>query len=145
MSVIQQSFPRDRQRYPGAVGCLMWWGLFSACIAGYLLFFFGMSLYKAELGPSQICTGAASPLCVVQNTVLPIVIFGLLFVSQLYMIFLVESRKSRSSLGRTYGMLVVSMIFLPVFGTVIGLYLIVRMARDPWVQAFYAPATDEKS
>ncbi|MGH2519163.1 MAG: hypothetical protein ACRDF8_05115 [Chloroflexota bacterium] len=142
--MIQQSFPRDRQRYPGAVGCLMWWGLFSACIGGYLLFFFGMSLYKGELGPSQICTSATSALCVVQNTVLPIVIFGVLFISQLYMIFLVESRKSRSSLGQTYGMLVVSMIFLPVFGTVIGLYLIVRMARDPWVQAFYTPATDEK-
>jgi len=29
------------------------------------------------------------------------------------------------------------MLFLPVFGTVVGLYLLVRMARDPQVQAYY--------
>ncbi len=54
------------------------------------------------------------------------------------MIYLVESPKRRGSLGRTYGMLVISMLFLPVFGTVIGIYLLVRMARDPQVQTFYS-------
>ncbi|HLY65804.1 MAG TPA: hypothetical protein VKU60_09745, partial [Chloroflexota bacterium] len=84
-SALQRSYPRDRARYPTAVGCLMWWGLFAASLAGYLVFFFIMSLYKEELGPSQLCAGGKSGLCVPENTILPIVIFAILFVSQLYM------------------------------------------------------------
>ena len=137
MSVVQRSFARDRQRYPSAVGCLMWWGLFAASFAGYMLFFFGMSAYKAELGPGQVCD------CVDINTVAPIVLFGILFVSQLYMIYLVESRKKKSSLGQSFGMLVISMLFLPIFGTVVGIYLLARMARDPQVHAFYSPESNE--
>ena len=142
-SLLQRSYARDRQRYPGAIGCLMWCGLFCASLAGYLVFFFIMSLYKEELGPSQLCAGGASGLCVPQNTLLPIVAFAILFVSQLYMIYLVETPKRRYSLSRTYGMLVVSMVFLPLFGTVIGLYLLLRMARDPMIQRYYTPETAE--
>ncbi|MDE3077444.1 MAG: hypothetical protein KGJ86_18655 [Chloroflexota bacterium] len=133
MSAIQQAYARDRQRYPGAVGCLMWWGLFAACFAGYMTFFFIMSGYKKELGPGQLCE------CIDENTIIPLVAFAILFLSQLYMIYLVESRKRRSSLAQTYGLLVISMLFLPVFGTVVGLYLLIRMARDPQVQAYYSP------
>ncbi|GEM_PF-3534340 len=139
MSVIQRAYPRDRQRYPSAIGCLMWWGLFGASLAGYLLFFFAMSWYKEELGPSQICAINSSPLCVPVNTILPMIIFGVLFLSQLYMIYLVEARKRSSSLGQTFGMLAISMLLLPVFGTIIGIYLLARMARDPTVRAYYTP------
>src|SRR5579862_1576555 len=137
MSVLQRSYARDQQRYPGAVGCLMWWGLFSASLAGYLVFFFIMSWYKEELGPSQLCAGSGSSLCVPQNTILPIVIFAILFVSQLYMVYLVEAPGRRNRLGQTYGMLAISMIFLPVFGTLIGLYLVIRLSRDAQSQRFY--------
>lgn len=142
MSMLQRSYARDRQRYPTAVGCLMWWGLFTAALAGYLVFFFIMSLYKEELGPSQLCAGK-SGLCVPQNTILPIVVFAILFLSQLYMIYLVEAPKRRYSLTRTYGMLVVSMVFLPVFGTVVGLYLLIRLARDPAAQRYYMAESGE--
>ncbi len=138
-SVLRRSYARDRQRYPAAVGCLMWWGLFAASLAGYLVFFWIMSLYKEELGPGQLCAGGAGSWCVPQNTILPIVAFAILFVSQLYMIYLVEAPRRRNRLGQTYGMLVLSMIFLPIFGTVIGLYLLVRLARDPQAQRYYAP------
>jgi hypothetical protein len=138
MSVLQRSYARDQQRYPGAVGCLMWWGLFAASLGGYLVFFFIMSLYKEELGPSQLCAGEGSSLCVPQNTILPIVIFAVLFVSQLYMIYLVEAPRRRNRLSQTYGMLAISMIFLPIFGTLVGLYLIIRLSRDAQVQRFYA-------
>jgi hypothetical protein len=141
-SVFQRSYARDRERYPMAVGCLMWWGLFAASLAGYLVFFFIMSLYKEELGPSQLCAGQ-SGLCVPQNTILPIVAFAILFVSQLYLIYLVEAPKRRYSLSRTYGMLVVSMVFLPLFGTVIGLYLVIRLARDPRAQRYYVPESSQ--
>jgi hypothetical protein len=143
MSVLQRPYARDRQRYPAAVGCLMWWGLFTASLAGYLLFFFIMSLFKEELGPGQLCVTAESSLCVPQNTVVPIIAFAILFISQMYMIYLVEARKRRNSLTQTYGMLAVSMVFLPLFGTVIGLYLLLRLARDPLVQRYYAPETSE--
>jgi len=142
MSVLQRSYARDRARYPTAVGCLMWWGLFAASLAGYLVFFFIMSLYKEELGPSQLCAGV-SGYCVPQNTILPIVAFAILFVSQLYMIYLVEVPKRRNRLGQTYGMLVISMIFLPIFGTVVGLYLLLRLARDPQAQRYYSPEAEE--
>lgn len=138
MSVLQRSYARDQQRYPGAVGCLMWWGLFSASLAGYLVFFFIMSLYKEELGPSQLCAGSGSSLCVPENTILPIVIFAILFVSQLYMVYMVEAPKRRNRLSQTYGMLAISMIFLPVFGTLIGLYLLIRLSHDPQAQRFYS-------
>ena len=138
-SVLQRSYARDRQRYPTAVGCLMWWGLFAASLAGYLVFFFIMSLYKEELGPSQLCASANSSLCVPQNTILPVIAFAVLFVSQLYLIYLVEAPKRRNSLSQTYGMLVVSMVFLPLFGTIIGLYLLIRLARDPQSQRYYTP------
>ena len=137
MSVLQRTYARDHQRYPGAVGCLMWWGLFSASLAGYLVFFFIMSLYKEELGPSQLCAEAGSGLCVPQNTILPIVVFAILFVSQLYMVYLVEAPQRRKRLSQTYGMLAISMIFLPLFGTVIGLYLIIRLSHDAQSQRFY--------
>jgi hypothetical protein len=138
MSVLQRSYARDQQRYPGAVGCLLWWGLFAASLAGYLVFFFIMSLYKEELGPSQLCASENSSLCIPQNTILPIVIFATLFISQLYMVYLVEAPKRRNRLGQTYGMLAISMIFLPVFGTIVGLYLIIRLSRDAQSQRFYA-------
>lgn len=139
-SIMQRSYARDRVRYPQAIGCLMWWGLFAASMSGYLVFFFIMSLYKAELGPSQLCgIAGSSAWCVPENTIVPIVFFAILFVSQLYMVYLVEGRKRRNSLNQTYGMLVISMLFLPLFGTIVGLYLIVRMARDPQTQAYYAP------
>ena len=131
-SILQRDYVRDRERYPAAVGCLMWWGLFSACLAGYLVFFFIMSAYKKELGPAQICS------CLDGNTFVPILVFVILFLSQLYMIYLVEAPKRVYSLRRTYGMLVISMVFLPVFGTVIGLYLIIRLATDRATQAYYA-------
>jgi len=140
-SVLRRSYSRDRTRYPQAIGCLMWWGLFAASLAGYLTFFFIMSWYKEELGPSQLCAGL-SGWCVPQNTILPIVVFAVLFVSQLYMVYLVEARKRAYSLRRTFGMLVVSMILLPVFGSLIGLYLIVRMARDPQTRAYYQETRD---
>jgi hypothetical protein len=144
VSVIQRSYPRDRQRYPGAVGCLMWWGLFAASLSGYLVLFFIMSLYKEELGPSQLCAGGESAgWCIPQNTILPIVAFAILFVSQLYMVYLVEAPKRRNSLSQTYGLLALSMIFLPVFGTVIGLYLLLRLARDPAAQRYYAVESGE--
>ena len=57
-SMLQRAYGRDRQRYPAAIGCLMWWGLFGACLAGYLVFFFIMSLFKEELGSSQLCAGS---------------------------------------------------------------------------------------
>ena len=142
-SILQRSYPRDRQRYPAAVGCLMWWGLFTASLAGYLVFFFIMSWYKEELGPSQLCAEASSGLCVPQNTILPIIVFAILFVSQLYMVYLVEAPKRGSSLSQTYGALVLSMVFLPVFGTVIGLYLLLRMRSDPAVQRYYAVESGE--
>ena len=142
-SLLQRSYARDRQRYPAAVGCLMWWGLFAASLGGFLVFFFIMSWYKEELGPSQLCAGGSSSLCVPQNTILPIVVFAALFVSQLYLVYLVEAPKRRDSLTRTYGMLVVSMVFLPLFGTVIGLYLLSRLARDPQSQRYYAAETGE--
>jgi hypothetical protein len=142
--VLQRSYSRDRQRYPAAIGCLMWWGLFAASLAGYLVFFFIMSLYKEELGPSQLCAGGASGWCVPQNTLLPIVVFAILFLSQLYMVYLVEAPKRRYSLTRTYGMLAVSMIFLPLFGTVVGLYLLLRLARDPAAQRYYSPETSQE-
>jgi hypothetical protein len=142
-SVLQRSYARDRQRYPAAVGCLMWWGLFTASLAGYLVFFFIMSLYKEELGPSQLCAGGASGWCVPQNTIVPIVVFALLFVSQLYMVYLVEAPKRRESLTRTYSMLVLSMIFLPIFGTVVGLYLLLRLRGDAAVQRYYTPEITE--
>lgn len=142
-SVVQRSYPRDRARYPGAVGCLMWWGLFAASLSGYLVFFFIMSLYKEELGPSQLCATGGGSLCVPQNTIIPIVAFAILFVSQLYMVYLVEAPKRRNRLGQTYGMLAVSMIFLPLFGTVIGLYLLLRLARDPASQRYYAVESGE--
>ncbi len=143
-SVLQKSYARDRQRYPAAVGCLMWWGLFAASLAGYLLFFFIMSWYKEELGPSQLCAGSgSSALCVPQNTILPIVAFAILFLSQLYLIYLVEAPKRRNSLTATYGMLVVSMVFLPLFGTIIGLYLLLRLANDPASRRYYAVESGE--
>jgi hypothetical protein len=135
--VLQRSYARDRQRYPAAVGCLMWWGLFAACLAGYLVFFFVMSWYKEELGPSQLCAQSTSGLCVPQNTIMPIVAFAILFLSQLFMIYLVEAPKRRNSLSMTYGVLVVSMVFLPVFGTIVGLYLVLRLARDPATRRYY--------
>jgi hypothetical protein len=64
-------------------------------------------------------------------------VFAILFVSQLYMIYLVEAPKRRNRLSQTYGMLALSIIFLPIFGTVIGLYLLIRLARDPQCQRFY--------
>ncbi|MBV9121099.1 MAG: hypothetical protein JOZ39_10350 [Chloroflexi bacterium] len=136
-SIVQRSYPRDRTRYPQAIGCLMWWGLFSASLAGYLVFFFIMSWYKGELGPGQLCAEGSGASCTGINVIIPIVVFAILFVSQLYMVYLVEGRKRSTSLSHTYGMLVISMLFLPVFGTVVGLYLLVRMARDPQVQAYY--------
>jgi hypothetical protein len=142
-SMLQRSYARDRARYPSAVGCLMWWGLFSASLAGYLVFFFIMSLYKEELGPSQLCAIGGTAWCVPQNTILPIVAFAILFVSQLYMVYLVEAPKRRNRLSRTYGMLALSMIFLPLFGTVIGLYLLLRLARDPAAQRYYAVESGE--
>lgn len=144
-SVLQRSYSRDRARYPQAIGCLMWWGLFTASLSGYLVFFFIMSLYKGELGPGQICGDAASIGCLATNTVVPIVAFAVLFVSQLYMVYLVEGRKRSNSLRRTYGMLVVSMILLPVFGTVVGLYLLIRMARDPHTHAYYSPDLENQT
>ncbi|MHB8618396.1 MAG: hypothetical protein ACYDAG_02305 [Chloroflexota bacterium] len=138
MSVIQRSFPRDRKRYPMAVGCLLWWGLFAACFGGYMTFFLIMSAYKKELGPAQICS------CIDQNTIVPLILFVILFLSQLYMIYLVDAPKRVNSMSRTVGMLVISMIFLPVFGTVVGLYLLFRF-RDPAVHAFYAPTEGTKS
>jgi len=120
----------------------MWWGLFTASLAGYLVFFFIMSWYKGELGSGQLCAEAGLA-CVAQNVWLPIVCFGVLFVSQLYMVYLVESRKRRSSLGATYSMLVLSMILLPVFGTVVGLYLLVRLANDPQTRAYYSAEASE--
>jgi hypothetical protein len=143
MSVIQRSYPRDRARYPAAVGCLMWWGLFSASLAGYLVFFFAMSWYKAELGPTQICGDEASMECTAINTIVPIIAFAILFLSQLYLVFLVESRNRRNRLGQTYGMLVISMILLPVFGTVIGLYLLLRLANDPAAQHYFTTESGE--
>jgi hypothetical protein len=142
-SMLQRSYARDQARYPMAVGCLMWWGLFAGALAGFLTFFFVMSWYKAELGPSQICGDNASIGCVALNTIVPIVGFAVLFVTQLYMIYLVEARKSAHSLGRTYAMLVISMVLLPVFGTVIGLYLLLRLARDPAAQRYYAVESGE--
>src|SRR5437868_3820257 len=115
----------------------MWWGLFSASLAGYLVFFFAMSWYKEELGPSQLCAGASSFLCVGQNTIVPIIAFAVLFLSQLYMVYLVEAPKRRKSLTGTYGMLAISMILLPLFGTIVGLYLLLRLARDPAAQRYY--------
>ena len=141
-SVVQRSYTRDRARYPQAVGCLMWWGLFAASLAGYLVFFFSMSWYKGELGSGQLCPQGGLG-CVAQNVWLPIVAFGVLFVTQLYMVYLVESRKRRSSLGATYMMLVISMILLPLFGTVVGLYLLVRLASDPQTRAYYAPRASQ--
>lgn len=142
-SVVQRSYARDRARYPGAVGCLMWWGLFSASLAGYLVFFFIMSLYKEELGPSQLCATSGGSFCVPQNTIVPIVAFAILFVSQLYMVYLVEAPKRRNRLGQTYGMLAISMIFLPLFGTIVGLYLLLRLSRDPASQHYYAEESGE--
>jgi len=142
-SVLKRSYARDQARYPMAVGCLMWWGLFAAALAGFLMFFFIMSWYKAELGPSQLCGDGASPACVAINTITPIIGFAVLFVSQLYMIYLVEARKRAHSLGRTYAMLVIGMVLLPVFGTVIGLYLLFRLARDPAAQRYYAVESGE--
>ena len=142
-SVVQRSYARDRARYPGAVGCLMWWGLFSASLAGYLVFFFIMSLYKEELGPSQLCATGGGSFCVPQNTIVPIVAFAILFVSQLYMVYLVEAPKRRNRLGQTYGMLAISMIFLPLFGTIVGLYLLLRLSRDPASQRYYAEESGE--
>jgi hypothetical protein len=121
----------------------MWWGLFTASLAGYLVFFFGMSWYKEELGPSQLCAGESSSLCVPQNTILPIVIFAILFLSQLYMVYLVEAPRRRNRLSQTYGMLALSMIFLPIFGTVVGLYLLIRLSRDVQAQRYYATETTE--
>ena len=137
-SVVQRSYARDRVRYPQAVGCLMWWGLFTAGLSGYLLFFFCMSWYKQELGPANVCTNGLLS-CTLENVIVPIVVFGVLFITQLYMVYLVESRKRDSSLAQTFGLLVVGMILLPIFGTVIGLYLIVRLARDPQSRAYYTP------
>lgn len=143
-SMLQRNYARDRQRYPAAVGCLMWWGLFSASLAGYLVFFFAMSWYKEELGPSQLCAGSGSSAwCVPQNTILPIAVFAILFLSQLYMIYLVEAPKRRNSLTQTYGMLIVSMVFLPLFGTVIGLYLLLRLSKDAAAQRYYAVESGE--
>ena len=142
-SVLRRSYAQDRARYPMAVGCLMWWGLFAASLAGYLVFFFIMSWYKGELGPSQICGDNASAGCVAINTIVPIVGFAILFVSQLYLIYLVEARKAAHSLGATYAMLAIAMVLLPVFGTVIGLYLLLRLARDPAAQRYYAVESGE--
>ena len=75
--------------------------------------------------------------------ILPIVIFAILFVSQLYMIYLVEAPRRRNRLGQTYGLLALSMIFLPIFGTVVGLYLLIRLSRDPQAQHYYATETPE--
>jgi hypothetical protein len=72
------------------------------------------------------------------------VVFAILFLSQLYMVYLVEAPKRRYSLTRTYGMLAVSMIFLPLFGTVVGLYLLLRLARDPAAQRYYTPETSQE-
>jgi uncharacterized membrane protein len=144
VSVLQRSYPRDRARYPQAVGCLMWWGLFTASLSGYLLFFFAMSWYKGEIGSGQICTNDKIS-CIAQNVWVPIIAFGVLFISQLFMVYLVEARKRQSSLAATYSMLVVSMILLPVFGTIVGLYLLVRLANDPQTRAYYASSERQET
>src|SRR5262249_11501922 len=89
MSVAQRSYPRDRARYPGAVGCLMWWALFTVCLSGYLVLFFAMSIYKAELGPAQACEPETAwfafwTVCADLSGFIPLVVSVVIFISHLY-------------------------------------------------------------